>query len=69
MIPVHFTRSFLAQILGLNISLPFLEIDEPEFYQQKVKFILENDLDELGLDELGLDLTFSEEIIDEQTVW
>ena len=64
MIPVHFTRSFLAQILGLNISLPFLEIDEPEFYQQKVKFILENDLDELGLD-----LTFSEEIIDEQTVW
>ena len=64
MIPVHFTRSFLAQILGLNISLPFLEIDEPEFYQQKVKFILENDLDELGLD-----LTFSEEIIDEQAVW
>ena len=63
MIPAHFTRSFLAQVLGLNVNLSFLEIDEPEFYEQKVKYLLENDIDDLGLD-----LTFSEEIIDEQTV-
>ncbi|CAG7718986.1 unnamed protein product [Allacma fusca] len=54
MVNGRFSRSFLAQILGLPPTYRHFEQDDPEFYLGKVRYILENDVN-------PMELTFSEE--------
>ncbi|KAK2167204.1 hypothetical protein LSH36_31g04034 [Paralvinella palmiformis] len=49
-----FTRSFLAQLIGLRVNYKYFEKDDPDLYTQKICYIENNDVDDL-------DLTFSEE--------
>lgn len=57
MVKARFTRSFLAQLIGLRVHYKYFEQDDPEFYLRKVKFILDNDVE-------GMELTFTEEEYD-----
>lgn len=57
MVKARFTRSFLAQLIGLRVHYKYFEQDDPELYLGKVKFILENDVE-------GMELTFTEEEYD-----
>ncbi|XP_055496102.1 apoptosis-resistant E3 ubiquitin protein ligase 1 isoform X2 [Leucoraja erinacea] len=50
----RFTRSFLAQIIGLRMHYKYFATDDPEFYKSKVCYILKNDVSEM-------DLVFAEE--------
>ncbi|XP_060685378.1 LOW QUALITY PROTEIN: apoptosis-resistant E3 ubiquitin protein ligase 1 [Hemiscyllium ocellatum] len=50
----RFTRSFLAQIIGLRMHYKYFATDDPEFYKSKVCYILKNDMSEM-------DLVFAEE--------
>ncbi|XP_057228810.1 apoptosis-resistant E3 ubiquitin protein ligase 1 isoform X2 [Malurus melanocephalus] len=54
LVRARFTRSFLAQIIGLRMHYKYFETDDPEFYKSKVCFILNNDVSEM-------DLVFAEE--------
>jgi len=47
-------KSFLTQIIGLDVSYSMLEADAPNLFSSKVKYILENSV-------AGLDLTFTQE--------
>ncbi|XP_078726681.1 apoptosis-resistant E3 ubiquitin protein ligase 1 [Lampetra fluviatilis] len=59
LVRARFTRSFLAQLIGLRMHYRYFETDDPEFYKTKVSFVLNNDVSEM-------DLTLSEEVYDEQ---
>ncbi|EDV29915.1 uncharacterized protein TRIADDRAFT_18936 [Trichoplax adhaerens] len=50
-----FARSFLAQILGLRVHYKHFENDDPEFFTNKIQYILSNDIADLSL-------VFAEEI-------
>lgn len=54
LVKARFTRSFLAQLIGLRVHYRFFEQDDPQFYLSKVKYIEENDVSDL-------EITFSEE--------
>ncbi|XP_016413935.1 apoptosis-resistant E3 ubiquitin protein ligase 1-like isoform X3 [Sinocyclocheilus rhinocerous] len=54
LVRARFTRSFLAQIIGLRMNYKYFETDDEEFYKTKVCFILNNDVSEM-------DLVFAEE--------
>ncbi|XP_061172830.1 apoptosis-resistant E3 ubiquitin protein ligase 1-like [Saccostrea echinata] len=54
LVKATFSRSFLAQLIGLQVNYKYFEMDDPELYKTKVKYILENDIEDM-------DLTFSEE--------
>ncbi|XP_028676969.1 apoptosis-resistant E3 ubiquitin protein ligase 1 isoform X1 [Erpetoichthys calabaricus] len=54
LVRARFTRSFLAQIIGLRMSYKYFETDDPEFYKTKVCFVINNDVNEM-------DLVFAEE--------
>lgn len=60
MIRARFTRSFLAQLIGLRVHFKYFESDDPDLYLSKVKYILETDLDASD----NLELYFVEEIYD-----
>ncbi|XP_034050837.1 apoptosis-resistant E3 ubiquitin protein ligase 1 isoform X2 [Thalassophryne amazonica] len=47
LVRARFTRSFLAQIIGLRMNYKYFETDDQEFYKTKVCFILNNDVVEL----------------------
>ncbi|XP_058018338.1 apoptosis-resistant E3 ubiquitin protein ligase 1 isoform X2 [Ahaetulla prasina] len=49
LVKARFTRSFLAQIIGLRMHYKYFETDDPEFYKSKVCFILNNDVNEMEL--------------------
>ena len=51
------TKSLLAQLVGLRVHYKHFASDCPEYYSSKVKYLLENSLD----DELMDEMTFSEE--------
>lgn len=55
----RFSRSFLAQLLGLRVSYRYFEIDDKDYYRSKIKFIEENDPEDLAL-------VFAEEVYDQQ---
>eukprot|EP00041_Stephanoeca_diplocostata_P028330 m.800555 g.800555 ORF g.800555 m.800555 type:complete len:985 (+) comp23356_c1_seq2:189-3143(+) len=57
-VPARFTRSFLAALLGLRASPEFFETDDPEYYRRKIKYIVENEVDDL-------EMTFTEEVYDD----
>uniref|UniRef100_A0A4W5KBD6 Apoptosis-resistant E3 ubiquitin protein ligase 1 n=1 Tax=Hucho hucho TaxID=62062 RepID=A0A4W5KBD6_9TELE len=54
LVRARFTRSFLAQLIGLRMNYKYFETDDQEFYKTKVCFILNNDVSEM-------DLVFAEE--------
>ncbi|EDV21645.1 uncharacterized protein TRIADDRAFT_64220 [Trichoplax adhaerens] len=54
LVKARFSRSFLAQMLGLRVSYDYFSSDDPELYKTKIKYILDNDVTELNL-------TFAEE--------
>lgn len=56
-IKATFSRSFLAQMIGLRITHHFFETDDPEYYTTKVRYILDNDISDM-------ELNFSEEQFD-----
>lgn len=49
LINARFSRSFLAQWIGLRINYRYFEYDDPDLYTSKIKFILENDVSSFSL--------------------
>ncbi|KAK6183620.1 hypothetical protein SNE40_011062 [Patella caerulea] len=54
LVKARFSRSFLAQVIGLRVNYKYFESDDPELYKTKIKFIEDNDISDM-------ELTFSEE--------
>ncbi|XP_077123538.1 apoptosis-resistant E3 ubiquitin protein ligase 1 [Ranitomeya variabilis] len=54
LVRARFTRSFLAQIIGLRVHYKFFETDDPDFFQSKVLYVLSHDISDA-------DLVFAEE--------
>ncbi|KAK7493478.1 hypothetical protein BaRGS_00015378 [Batillaria attramentaria] len=59
LVKARFSRSFLAQLIGLRVNYKYFETDDPELYTAKIKFIEENDIDDM-------ELTFTEEEYDDK---
>ncbi|KAL1139791.1 hypothetical protein AAG570_006768, partial [Ranatra chinensis] len=49
LVRARFTRSFLAQLIGLRVHYKYFEQDDPDLYLNKVKYILEHDVEEMEL--------------------
>lgn len=60
MVRARFTRSFLAQLIGLRVHYKYFEQDDPDLYLSKIKYILETDLDLSD----NLELYFTEDVYD-----
>uniref|UniRef100_T1IIH2 HECT-type E3 ubiquitin transferase n=1 Tax=Strigamia maritima TaxID=126957 RepID=T1IIH2_STRMM len=54
LVKARFSRSFLAQLIGLRVHYKYFEQDDPDLYVSKIKYIIENDVEEM-------ELTFTEE--------
>lgn len=54
LVKARFSRSFLAQLIGLRVHYKYFEQDDPDLYVSKIKYILENDVEDM-------ELNFSEE--------
>ncbi|CAH3147870.1 unnamed protein product [Porites lobata] len=48
-VKARFTRSFLAQRLGLRVCYRYFESDDKQLYRTKMKYIEETDPESLGL--------------------
>lgn len=59
LVKAHFTRSFLAQLIGLRVSYKYFEQDDPQLFLSKIKYIEENDVSDM-------ELTFSEDEYDSE---
>lgn len=60
MVRARFSRSFLAQLIGLRVHYKYFEQDDPDLYLSKIKYILETDLDASE----NVELHFVEDIYD-----
>lgn len=49
LVKARFSRSFLAQLIGLRVHYKYFEQDDPDLYVTKIKYILENDIDNMEL--------------------
>ncbi|XP_014274256.1 apoptosis-resistant E3 ubiquitin protein ligase 1 isoform X1 [Halyomorpha halys] len=49
LVRARFTRSFLAQLIGLRVHYKYFEQDDPDLYLTKVKYILEHDVEDMDL--------------------
>ncbi|XP_059473505.1 apoptosis-resistant E3 ubiquitin protein ligase 1 isoform X2 [Neocloeon triangulifer] len=49
LVRARFTRSFLAQLIGLRVHYKYFEQDDPDLYLTKVKYILDNDMEDMDL--------------------
>ncbi|KAK3093591.1 hypothetical protein FSP39_017830 [Pinctada imbricata] len=54
LVKAKLSRSFLAQLIGLQVNYRYFETDDPDLYKTKVRYILDNNIDDM-------ELTFSEE--------
>lgn len=59
LVRARFTRSFLAQLIGLRVHYKHFEQDDPDLYLQKIKYILDTDLDRNEIE-----ISFVEEVYD-----
>uniref|UniRef100_A0A8C4WWT8 HECT-type E3 ubiquitin transferase n=2 Tax=Eptatretus burgeri TaxID=7764 RepID=A0A8C4WWT8_EPTBU len=59
LVHARFTRSFLAQLIGLPMHYRYFKTDNQDFYKSKVSYILNNDIS-------SMELTFSEEVYSAQ---
>ncbi|XP_035826963.1 apoptosis-resistant E3 ubiquitin protein ligase 1 isoform X2 [Aplysia californica] len=59
LVKARFTRSFLAQLIGLRVTYKHFITDDPEFFTTKISYIENNDVEDM-------ELTFSEEIYNAQ---
>ncbi|CRK94157.1 CLUMA_CG007676, isoform A [Clunio marinus] len=60
LVRARFTRSFLAQLIGLRVHYKHFEQDDPDLYLQKIKYILDTDLDRNE----NVEIYFVEEVYD-----
>ncbi|XP_063699374.1 apoptosis-resistant E3 ubiquitin protein ligase 1 isoform X1 [Culicoides brevitarsis] len=60
LVRARFSRSFLAQLIGLRVHYKYFEQDDPDLYLSKVKYILDTDLDAND----NLEIFFVEEVYD-----
>lgn len=58
-VKARFSRSFLAQLIGLRVCYRYFESDDKQLYRSKIKYIEETDPEDLGL-------VFAEEECDQQ---
>lgn len=61
MVRARFSRSFLAQLIGLRVHYKYFEQDDPELYLSKIKYIIDTNLDAPSD---NLELYFVEDIYD-----
>lgn len=61
MVRARFSRSFLAQLIGLRVHYKYFEQDDPDLYLSKIKYILDTDLDASD----NLELFFIEDVYDD----
>lgn len=47
LVNARFSRSFLAQLIGLRVNYRYFEKDDPDLFVSKIKFILENNVSSL----------------------
>ncbi|VEN39898.1 unnamed protein product [Callosobruchus maculatus] len=47
LVRARFTRSFLAQVIGLRVHFKYFEQDDPDLYLSKIKYLLDNNIDEI----------------------
>ncbi|XP_066279416.1 apoptosis-resistant E3 ubiquitin protein ligase 1-like isoform X4 [Branchiostoma lanceolatum] len=57
LVKARFSRSFLAQLIGLRVTYKHFAADDPEFYKTKVHYLETNDVKDM-------ELTFTEEVYD-----
>ncbi|KAI8484372.1 Apoptosis-resistant E3 ubiquitin protein ligase 1 [Branchiostoma belcheri] len=57
LVKARFSRSFLAQLIGLRVTYKHFAADDPEFYKTKVQYIETNDVEDM-------ELNFTEEVYD-----
>lgn len=62
LVKARFSRSFLAQLIGLRVNYKYFETDNPELYKTKIKFIEDNDIENME----DMELMFSEEEYNER---
>lgn len=60
LVRARFSRSFLAQLIGLRVHYKYFEQDDPDLFLSKIKYILETDLDQAD----SMELFFVEEVYD-----
>lgn len=60
LVRARFSRSFLAQLIGLRVHYKYFEQDDPDLYLSKIKYILDTDLDASD----SMELYFVEEVYD-----
>lgn len=49
LVRARFTRSFLAQIMGLRVHYRYFQQDDPDLYLRKIKYIIDNDIEAMDL--------------------
>ncbi|XP_057672258.1 apoptosis-resistant E3 ubiquitin protein ligase 1 isoform X1 [Diorhabda carinulata] len=47
LVRARFTRSFLAQVIGLRVHYKYFEQDDPDLYLSKIKYLLDHNIDEI----------------------
>ena len=49
LLPIHFTRSFLKQVLGLSVGYMDYQTDDPELWRTQISYMVDNNIDNANL--------------------